>query len=126
MIPENKVTEIFVMADDFCKFFDQMMEKYSIPDKNKRKYHHDRMMSKAEIMLILIVFHCSGYRRLKHYYLIYVCVHLRHLFPEVVSYNRFVELEKTNLHYFKILRTHVVIHFVTKLFQNGAKKMIFY
>jgi len=27
MIPENKVTEIFVMADDFCKFFDQMMEK---------------------------------------------------------------------------------------------------
>ena len=26
MIPENKVTEIFVMADDFCKFFDQMME----------------------------------------------------------------------------------------------------
>ena len=27
MISECKVTEIFVMADDFCKFFDQMMEK---------------------------------------------------------------------------------------------------
>ena len=25
----------------------------------------------------------------------YVCVHLRHLFPNVVSYNRFVELQKT-------------------------------
>ena len=34
MISESKVTEIFVMADDSCKFFDQMMEKYSIPDKN--------------------------------------------------------------------------------------------
>ena len=34
MIIESKVTEIFVMADDFCKFFDQMMEKYSIPEKN--------------------------------------------------------------------------------------------
>jgi len=62
MIPENKVTEIFVMADDFCKFFDQMMEKYSIPDKNKRKYHRDGTMSKAEIMVILILFHSSGYR----------------------------------------------------------------
>ena len=27
MITESKVTEIFVMADDFCKFFDQMMKK---------------------------------------------------------------------------------------------------
>ena len=95
MIPENKVTEIFVMADDFCKFFDQMMEKYSIPDKNKRKYHRDGTMSKAEVMVILILFHSSGYRCLKHFYLNHVCVHLRHLFPEVVSYNRFVELEKT-------------------------------
>ena len=95
MIPENKVTEIFVMADDFCKFFDQMMEKYSIPDKNKRKYHRDGTMSKAEIMVILILFHSSGYRCLKHFYLNHVCVHLRHLFPEVVSCNRFVELEKS-------------------------------
>ena len=83
------------MADDFCKFFDQMMEKYSIPDKNKRKYHRDGTMSKAEIMVILILFHSSGYRCLKHFYLNHVCVHLRHLFPEVVSYNRFVELEKS-------------------------------
>ena len=95
MITESKVTEIFVMADDFCKFFDQMMEKYSIPDKNKRKYHRDGTMSKAEVMVILILFHSSGYRCLKHFYLNHVCVHLRHLFPEVVSYNRFVELEKT-------------------------------
>ena len=46
-------------------------------------------------MVILILFHSSGYRCLKHFYLNHVCVHLRHLFPEVVSYNRFVELEKS-------------------------------
>ena len=51
-------------------------------------------MSKAEIMLIMILFHDSGYRCLKHFYLEKVCKHLRHLFPKVVSYNRFVELEK--------------------------------
>ena len=51
-------------------------------------------MSKAEIMLTMIFFHDSGYRCLKHFYLEKVCRHMRHLFPKVVSYNRFVELEK--------------------------------
>ncbi|MDY5352784.1 MAG: IS982 family transposase, partial [Bacteroides pyogenes] len=30
MITEDKVIEIFCMADDFCKFFDAMMAKYTI------------------------------------------------------------------------------------------------
>ena len=51
-------------------------------------------MSKAEIMLIVILFHDSGYRCLKHFYQEKVRRHLRHLFPKIVSYNRFVELEK--------------------------------
>ena len=29
MITEDKVTELFCMADDFCKFFDAMMKKYT-------------------------------------------------------------------------------------------------
>ena len=44
---------------------------------------------KAEIMVIMILFHSSGYRCLKHFYLEKVCKHMRHLFPEVVSYNRY-------------------------------------
>ena len=28
MITEDKVTELFCMGDDFCKFFDAMMKKY--------------------------------------------------------------------------------------------------
>ena len=51
-------------------------------------------MSKAEVMLIMILFHDSGYRCFKHFYLEKVCKHLSHLFPNVVSYNRLVELEK--------------------------------
>ena len=82
------------MADDFCKFFDKMTEKYTLKSENKRPYHRDSTMSKAEIMLIMILFHDSGYRCLKHFYLEKVCKHLRGLFPKVVSYNRFVELER--------------------------------
>ena len=94
MITESKVIELFCMADDFCKFFDAMTAKYTFKPTAKRKYHRDSTMSKAEIMLIMILFHDSGYRCLKHFYQEKVCKHMRHFFPKVVSYNRFVELEK--------------------------------
>ena len=94
MITEDKVTEIFCIADDFYKFFDAMIVKYTLKNSKKRKYNRAGTMSKAEIMLIIILFHDSGYRCMKHFYLEKVCKHLRHLFPQVVSYNRFVELQK--------------------------------
>ncbi|MDD7303215.1 MAG: IS982 family transposase, partial [Prevotellaceae bacterium] len=92
MITEDKVFrklkgifEIFCIADDFCKFFDAMMAKYTVRLVHKRKYHRSSTMSKAEVMLIMILFHDSGYRCLKNFYLEKVCIHLRNLFPEVVS-----------------------------------------
>ena len=94
MITEAKVSEIFCMADDFCKFFDAMTAKYALKPTGKRKYHRSSTMSKAEVMLIMILFHDSGYRCFKHFYLEKVCKQLRHLFPKVVSYNRIVELER--------------------------------
>ena len=30
MITEDKITEIYCMADDFCKVFDAQMKKYTI------------------------------------------------------------------------------------------------
>jgi hypothetical protein len=71
-----------------------MIAKYTIQEVKKRQYHRDGTFSKAEVMLIMILFHGSGYRCLKHFYLEHVSKHLRHLFPKLVSYNRFVELEK--------------------------------
>ena len=101
MVIEDKVfhfvqgtSELFFMADEFFKFFDWMMARYKLKNTGKRPYHRESTLSKAEIMLIIILFHDSGYRCFKHFYLDNVCKHLRHLFPKVVSYNRFVELEK--------------------------------
>ena len=65
-----------------------MMEKYTLKADKKRQYHRKSTMSKAEIMVIMILFHDSGYRCLKHFYIEKVCRHMRHLFPKVVSYNR--------------------------------------
>ena len=94
MLTDDKVTELFCMADDFCKFFDSQMEKYSVGNTLKRRYHRSGRMSKSEVMLIIILFHCSGYRCMKHFYLEKVCNGMRDMFPNTVSYNRFVELQK--------------------------------
>ena len=77
MVTKDKTTEIFCMADDFCKFFDGMTEKYTLKPTGKRKYHRSSTMSKAEVVLIMILFHTSGYRCFKHFYLEKVCKHLR-------------------------------------------------
>ena len=58
--------------------------------KGKRKYHRDSRIP-VEIMVIMILFHCLGYRCQKHFYIEQVCKHMRHLFLKVVSYNRYME-----------------------------------
>ena len=74
--------------------FARMSSNYTLKPTGKRKYHRNSMMPEAEVMLIMILFHDSGYRCFKHFYLEKVCKQLRHLFPKVVSYNRIVELER--------------------------------
>ena len=93
MITEDKVTEIFCIADDFCKEFDVEMAKNSQPSTSEApKRRRKRMMSDAEVITILICFHFNTYRNFKHYYLACVCGHWKNLFPRTFSYNRFVEI----------------------------------
>lgn len=96
MFTESKITEIYCLADDFCKEFTKQQTKYMLEDQVEGHTHRNKpnRMSDSEIMVILILFHSGGFRCFKHYYLEYVCKHLSHLFPVRVSYNRFVELEK--------------------------------
>ncbi len=57
MITEGKATEIFCIADDFCKEFEAEMAKKALtstPDTPKRR--RKRMMSDAEVITILICF----------------------------------------------------------------------
>ena len=48
MITEDKVTELFCLADEFCKFFDRMVAKYCFKGIVKRFYHRNSAMSKAD------------------------------------------------------------------------------
>ena len=82
MLTEDKVTELFFMADEFCKFFDRMMARYTLKNTGKRPYHRESTLSKSEIMLIVILFHESGYRCVKQFCLDKACKHLRNLFQK--------------------------------------------
>ena len=70
MISKDKITEIFCIADDFCKEFENEVAKKALLDSNNtRKRRRKRMMSDAEVITILICFHFNSYRNFKHYYL---------------------------------------------------------
>ena len=52
-----------------------------------------RSLHPSEVMTLLIAFHQSNYRTLKHFYLKHVCVYWGDEFPHLVSYSRFVQLQ---------------------------------
>ena len=95
MLTVNEVTEIFYLSDEFSKEFDMTFKKHLLSDCSDRKRRNKpNSMSNSEIMTILIAFHLSQMRNLKHFYLFYVCKHMTEEFPHLVSYNRFVELQQ--------------------------------
>lgn len=94
----HKITEIFFLVDEFCKEFYKAQEGHLLdhePSKNKRKRAFK--LNDSEVITILILFHSMQFRNLKHFYINYVQKHMAEYFPETVSYNRFVELQKKAL-----------------------------
>lgn len=93
MIIYSKITEIFCIVDEFCKEFDQLVDKHLLGNPSKRP----STMSKSEVITITILFQLSGFRTFKHFYIYYLQKHMRNDFPNTVSYNRFTELMQQSL-----------------------------
>ena len=92
----SKVTEIYCIADDFCKEYNLELNKTSLslsnPSADSPKHRKRKgRMSDAEMITILILFHSNTFRNFKHFYLFYVCRELKKEFPDLLSYTRFVE-----------------------------------
>lgn len=85
------LTTLLCDIDDFCQDFEPEYHRHLIDD-GKIKRVRKSTLSLSEVMTIIIEFQRSGYRTFKHYYQRHVCMFLRWAFPQVVSYNRFVEL----------------------------------
>lgn len=98
MLTSDQITELFFLVDEYCILFDKNFNQSLIRiPKTSAKASRNKLcgLSNSEVITLLIAFHQSDYRTLKHFYKDYVCVHLQNEFPSLVSYNRFVELQKT-------------------------------
>jgi len=90
MILKEQVTDIFCLIDEFMLEFKAHLNTLGIGKKPKRI----PQLSEAEVMTIMVLFQLSGIRCFKWFYTQYLAKHMIQEFPNLVSYNRFVELQK--------------------------------
>lgn len=86
----DHITELFCILDDFCKQFNQSLEKALISDQKTRI--QKSALSLSESMTIVILFHQSGFRFFKYFYCQMIMPFWKSTFPKLLSYNRFIEI----------------------------------
>lgn len=85
------IVTIFCEIDDFCHQFEPVFKQKLLTSQIKQRKRLSKL-SLSEVMTIVVYFHISGYRNFKTYYLEQVRQTMAREFPDLVSYNRFVEL----------------------------------
>lgn len=104
---EDQITEIFVAVDDFCIEFDHLIKHFRIQSPHKPLRNRKSRLSDSEMMTILICFHLSSFRNFKAFYKNMVCKYWTHLFPDLVSYERFNQTQiKVLIPLIVFLKTH--------------------
>jgi hypothetical protein len=89
------LTKIFCEIDDFMKEFNTKTNSGLIEPKERSRLNSK--LSISEIMTIVVYYHGYGNRTFKDFYTKSIQTHLKSAFPNLVSYNRFVELIPTAL-----------------------------
>lgn len=87
---------VFWEIDDFCRYFEPMFQSHLVPSQVNKRIRASQLCL-SEVMTIIVWFHRSSYRNFKHYYLKHILKHCRSEFPQLVSYQRFVELIPSSL-----------------------------
>ena len=105
------ILTLFCKTDDFFLMYEAYLTSRSIQDdKPTETRGRRRGLHASEVMTILIAFHQSKYRTLKHFYEKHVCVYWRAAFPNLVSYSRLVQLQQE---VFEVLTLYLYAHFST-------------
>jgi hypothetical protein len=90
----HQLTSIFCEIDDFCKEIDKYCQHKLLPIEYSTMRGPKCGLTVSEIMTILIMFQMIGYRNFKTFYCGYLTAYWRQYFPELPSYNRFIELTR--------------------------------
>ncbi len=89
------IIALFCEVDDFFLAYERWKTTHCLAKEASARETRGRprRLHPSEVMTLLIGFHQSGYRTLKHFYEKHVCVYWRGEFPHLVSYSRFVRLQ---------------------------------
>ncbi len=85
------IVPLFCDIDDFCLLFEPRFSERLLAAQPRQR-RRTSTLCLSEVMTIIVGFHTSGYRDFKTYYTQHVMKHWVWAFPELVSYQRFVEL----------------------------------
>ena len=90
----TQLTRIFCQVDDFCKELNQYQRANLLPDltRNAGSRGQKCCLSDSEMMTILVFFQSSCFRNFKHFYIDFLCRYWKKEFPNLPSYNRFIEI----------------------------------
>lgn len=89
------IVSLFCEIHDFFIMYEAYLSTHCLPRKRASETRgRRRHLHASEVITILVAFHQSNYRTLKHFYEKHVCVYWCSEFPDLVSYARFVQLQQ--------------------------------
>ena len=94
--------EVFCYIDDFCKKFEPEFYQHMIGEKTFKC-----TLAMSEVLTILILFHFSGFKTFKYFYIFLHQWHKKE-FPNLLSYSHFIEIER---HFLVPLISFLDFHF---------------
>ena len=90
------IVSLFCEIHDFFIIYEAHLSAHCLLRKRVSSETRGRLphLHASEVMTILVAFHQSNYRTLKHFYEKHVCVYWCSEFPNLVNYSRFVQLQE--------------------------------
>ncbi len=93
-IDEMMLYSLFIFVDDTCQELKNYFQTHFLASGNKpARKPKEAALSESEIIVILIYYHYSGYKKFEYYYNKFVLTDLTTYFPKAPSYTHFLGLQ---------------------------------
>ncbi len=102
---KKDITGLFCFVDDFVKAVKLCEERYFLGDSS-RKPTRELSLDMTKIMTIILLYYRSDLKNFKQYYCLYLPQYKAEL-GKLLSYNRFIEIEKRALPYLECLMRYL-------------------
>lgn len=103
MILVYQIPQISCFVDAFMEEFNKTIENSTLENRLKKV----ALISLSEVLTIQVLFQFSSVRCLKHFYEKYIQVQLTIEFPNTVSYDRLVKIQKQVILPMSVFQKHV-------------------